>query len=386
MLDIDNAKIQITSIAKLAAKATSAHTVFVLLSSELLRLNNKANSKYQAYNQEFVLFNWHSLSNSINTEYRVATGQGFAGWVAGNRKPLTISPLNRDSKQLGLYTANIGINSLVAVPIIDHYSNSDHHNSPLRPLLGILICDSLQTYAFDREAIEVIEEVASQTASAIIYHFQEKRVSDDRASWNKFVRKTHQLIDQLGKNSLDVLRVKIKNFREFELKNGPAACIAAYQAFSRQIEELLPENGTFMALSNSDLVIVIDNMLSDFIEDKLLTIAKHTDLLTKGYYFSNRKVLELTNNQNQQENNLWSQFAIKITKLHLGAKTFNDLRIDEVIALTSALETSYNAAQTIPQKTFSFLGMIRKSKEPANSVSNSEINLEQDQKRASNFN
>lgn len=94
-----------------------------------------------------------SLSSSIVQDLSIKMGMGMIGWVAKNQKPLNVAKYRWDNKHFQLYRKDEGINSFLAVPVMDRDN-----------VLGVLCVDSKKQYVFTTKLQKIILGFANQTS------------------------------------------------------------------------------------------------------------------------------------------------------------------------------------------------------------------------------
>lgn len=99
------------------------------------------------------LFSCRSFSKKIDSESRLAPGEGFVGWVHREQKPVLVKHFDRSTTTLKFYLEDEEIKSLLAVPLPEKK--------------GVLYVDSKKSYRFTEEKEKICHQLAT-TALALI--------------------------------------------------------------------------------------------------------------------------------------------------------------------------------------------------------------------------
>jgi hypothetical protein len=83
----------------------------------------------------------------------------------------------------------------------------------------------------------------------------------------------------MGLTSVEVLRIKLKNFEDVELALGTEGSTAYVDQLARLIQQALPPHLPMLRLPNGDLILFLDNMVTAFYESRVRALAEH--LVTK---------------------------------------------------------------------------------------------------------
>ncbi len=87
---------------------------------------------------------YHTLSDHLTTDARIARGQGLVGWVAEHGEPLNSVEFKHDISALGLYSGPEDIKSFMAVPIRTPEGT------------GVLCIDSKRQYVFTPKVQKIL--------------------------------------------------------------------------------------------------------------------------------------------------------------------------------------------------------------------------------------
>ncbi|MBI3793294.1 MAG: GAF domain-containing protein [Nitrospinae bacterium] len=172
------------------------------------------------------LASYFSLGENVVPGVTIKSGQGMIGWVAKERRPLTVSEFSHDATTLKLYSVPEEIKSFMAVPVMDG-----------ERLVGVLVVDSKRQYVFtqkhqklttdfarvfalvanDQERVEELVHEASsiEGISAVV----EELSSSERLS--QMVRALHHNIGNLVENSAFVFALKSAKDGQFNIIPPP---------------------------------------------------------------------------------------------------------------------------------------------------------------------
>jgi diguanylate cyclase (GGDEF)-like protein len=123
---------------------------------------------YDPGNKSFVLNSFHSRSMVVAKNVALPLGKGVVGKIGTEKHSFMSGDLTLYSQELGYYTANEMINSVLAVPII-----SEQHE-----LLGALVLDSKDKNTFSDMHKDTLKRFSALAAALITNHrmrfFQER--------------------------------------------------------------------------------------------------------------------------------------------------------------------------------------------------------------------
>ncbi|MGI6524316.1 MAG: GAF domain-containing protein [Bdellovibrionota bacterium] len=254
-------------LACFGANITDSHSCFIFLPQWILQndLMPQAES-----NNELALVGFHSLSSEIFNNCHIEAGNGVIGWVAQHKQSIHIAPFERDSRTLGMYRAHLSLKSVIAVPIMLDCINADTSNGNLA---GVLACDSKKSYAFSKLQGKLLEDLSYEISNTLRLSMTPR--AEGQQSWCSFIQRGMNLISTLGKNSVDVLRVHPENLDAIEIKQGTSETITAVEQLYRLIQQSLSQEFPSYCLPNGDLIIILDNMMSAFYQNKIDALAKY---------------------------------------------------------------------------------------------------------------
>jgi len=224
---------------------------------------------------QLELAGYHSLSQDVLHGCRIINGSGLIGWVSKNNKAIHVSPFDRDSRTLGIYTQDQQLKSFIGVPVSFAAEGSTLSVS------GVIACDSRKSFAFSKLQGKLIEDLSLEVSSTIKLHLKQVKGRSADGSWHDFLRDTIKLAESLGRDSLEILRVKIMNFDELEDELGTADYIKLTQQLARLIKQALPPHFPSLTLPNGDIVVALDVMASSFYENRINAVCSHISSASK---------------------------------------------------------------------------------------------------------
>jgi len=199
-------------------------------------------------------------------------GSGLIGWVANHGRSIHVSPFDRDSTTLGVYSSDQHLKSFIGVPIelpgSESSSGDDAISSGLR---GVLTCDSKKSFAFSKLQGKLLEELASQISSTVQLIRRSPNKTEER-SWQSFMAHALRLVEALGIPSVDVMRVRVSNLDQLEAGAGSPVTIELMEQVQRLIQQALPPHFPVCKMPQGDIVLLIDNMMTGFYENKIRAI------------------------------------------------------------------------------------------------------------------
>ena len=219
-------------------------------------------------NLEYLdLGGYHSLSRDVLSPCRLLRGVGIIGWVAKHRQPIHVSPFEHDSRTLGMYKTDQHLKSFIGIPIPLEASNRSGE------MCGVLGCDSKKAYAFSKLQSKLLQDLSIEIAHTIHltrlipYHNH----NDD--SWSSFLTKGQAVVEALGAGAAQILRAALINFSSLENSIGTGACVDLLDQVYRLIQQVLPPHFPCFCLPSGDVLIIVDNMMSAYYENKITAIA-----------------------------------------------------------------------------------------------------------------
>ncbi len=259
----------LSRIARFAANLTDSYSAFLFLPAEVLsRLGEET---FGARGSTLVIAGHHSLSRSVITEAHVPQGHGLAGWVSKTKQPILVSLFDRDSKTLGVYRDEENIKSFIGVPfkIPGVTQNS-----------GVITCDSLKPYTFSKLHGKLLEDLGEEVTSILSLHTELLELQSKQSTWGQFYKQAHVIINTLGPLAISVLRMHITNIPELESTHGSEKLEVILDQLQRLIQQTVPPHFPLYRTATGDFVLVVDNMMSSFFENKIGALCDH--LKSKG--------------------------------------------------------------------------------------------------------
>lgn len=262
-------------------------------------------------NKHVVLAGYHSLSNDVIPGCKIEIGHGLIGWVARHRRSIHVSPFERDSRTLGLYHSDQSLKSFIGIPIACP-------SAECGDLTGVIACDSKKSFAFSKIQGKLLEDLACEISSHLKLSAQINQNSTQKNNWQTFINAAHHLGESLGRDCLEIMRIRQDNYHELEKRFGAGRAFAMVEQVYRLIEQAAPEHFPQIRLPNGDLIIVVDNMMTSLIENKILAFCEHCGINCKVAGKNVRIKVELA-----------------IHKEAANARKNKGLTIDEIIQTTS---------------------------------------------------
>ena len=96
--------------------------------------------------EKLRLVAWHSLSDNIDEGAELAIGEGPVGWVMREQRSLNIARFKQDSRVIGIYLADVGLKSFMAVPLPEE--------------AGVLMADSKTRLKFTDKHLKILSSFA----------------------------------------------------------------------------------------------------------------------------------------------------------------------------------------------------------------------------------
>lgn len=252
---------ELSRLARFGANVADAYTCLIFLPSSLLSEERRVGS------ETLEIVGAHSLSTDLVSHCRITVGSGLIGWVAKHRRTIHVSPFDRDSTTLGIYSVDQMLKSFIGIPV--PLSESD--DAPY----GVVTCDSKKSFAFSKLQGKLLEDLAAQVTSTVSLATSFHRRSGGELGWSAFIRRAQQLCEALGFPSIEVLRLRFTNLDSLEESVGCSAAIDAVDQVHRLIQQALPPHFPSFRLPQGDIVLVVDNMMTSFYENKLRAVCDH---------------------------------------------------------------------------------------------------------------
>ncbi len=261
-------------LARFGANVSDSHSCFIFLpsgvSSRLVHLNAGQGASGITAPDSLSLVGAHSLSKEIASHCDLPLDAGLIGWVAKHGRAIHVSPFDRSSSTLGVYTADQELKSFIGVPVAVALND----NTP--PLFGVIACDSKKSFAFSKLQGKLLEELAEQVSCVVGQSLKLANPSEEsELSWESFVRLGAHLIATVGAESLQLIRVKALNIPELERALGVGGCLKLLAQIGRLVQQTVPPGTPICKLANGDLLIAVDNMMVSYYESRFEALAGH---------------------------------------------------------------------------------------------------------------
>ncbi len=251
-------------LARFGANIADAHSCFIFVPRSVLQSGG-------AGEESLVLGGYHSFSADVFREYVLPRGSGLIGWVAKHNRSIHVSPFERDSRTLGVYSADQQLKSFIGIPIrlVGGVLGSDE------PLVGVVACDSKKAFAFSKVQGKLLEDLAAEVAREVQLTQKNDRQGSYALSWEGFLHRAGELMRALGGNAVEVLRIRQTNLGEMERALGLGPTIQTVEQIVRLIQQTLPPHFPLIQLPSGEMVLVVDNMMTSFYEGKIRAICSH---------------------------------------------------------------------------------------------------------------
>lgn len=259
-----NLKNYMQNIAKLASNITNAHSTFIFLPKEQDNFQKNTNNILE-------LIAYDSKETIKNSKISINIDSTIIGYVARHKKAIHISPFDRDSKHIGINYTQEKLQSILALPIIiDEYNDK----------IGVLFCDSQKTFAFTKEQCLILNALTSQITSIYELH-KLTQTTTNKSDWNTFIKKSNKMIATLKPSCVDILRIKLSNLEEIEAHLGTGKTISIIEIIEKLIAQSIPPESTMFRLPSGDIVVILDNMITNHVENKILAIVRRISVSQK---------------------------------------------------------------------------------------------------------
>jgi GAF domain-containing protein len=209
---LDTAEV-LTSIAEAAVQIMRAPFVGFWLADESTRtLRMQASSEMDA-------------SGEAQGVAELRFGEGAVGWVAAERRPLTIDDIFADGRFVARgWASERGLRSLFGTPIIDHDR-----------LLGVLVMIREQPFRFDADDEDLLQSFSAQAAAAI----RNAALYEEARRYAERLRALEE-VNRLVSSSLNVEEVLQNLARAIaQFFDAPFVSIWAYDAGAQRLRRAL---------------------------------------------------------------------------------------------------------------------------------------------------
>lgn len=265
--------VELNRLARLGANIVDAHTFLILLPAaspqNLVKRETQAGASEAS--SHLTVAGSHTLSNHFKENALIEVGQGILGFIAKHRQAVHVSPFDRDSRLLGIYSNDVLLKSFLGFPV------------PLKGFngaCGVAACDSKKSYAFSKLQEKLLEELALEIGAFTDLSLCNAPIAREN-SMREFLDRGIELIDRIGINAVEVLRVKFVNIEELEQSVGVRKVTELYSQAIKLIRQSIPPEIAFERLPSGDVLMIVDNMVSSFIENKIESLCQH--ILVNGH-------------------------------------------------------------------------------------------------------
>ena len=221
----------------------------------------------------------HSLAQSILPTCKLPLETGLVGWVAKHNRSIHVSPFDRDSRTLGTYAEDEKLKSWVGVPIPLDFI-------PATQLVGVLSCDSKKSFAFSKLHVKLIEELALQVSCTLRLSLQTRAPETTGLTWQQFMERGMKLHSALGAQAAEMLRIKVDNFDELENALGTERAVDVWEQTRRLVQQTLPPHFPSFRLPTGEMLVVVDNMMSAYLQNRIHVVCSHGSSLSVKPRFS----------------------------------------------------------------------------------------------------
>ena len=253
-------------LARFGANLSDAHSCFIFLPSLPF-----SGSRTPHGERVLELFGHHSLASDVIQESRISAETGLIGWVAKHHRSIHVSPFEQESHTLGVYHSDHDLKSFIGIPISVAFMPEGESGG----LSGVIACDSKKSFAFSKIQGKLLEDLSGEISSSVRLLLLALRTVSFEASWREFLSRGEELMQALGAQSVQVLRLKVANFGVAESKLGTGRAIDLFEQVYRLAQQAIPPHLPSFKLPNGDLVFVVDTMMTNFYENKIRAICNH---------------------------------------------------------------------------------------------------------------
>ncbi len=250
-------------LARFGANITDAHSCFIFLESRIF-----AATSQNARRNPLILVGHHTLSTNIKIDAEIDLQAGFLGWVLKNNRALHISPFERDSRSLGVYTRNEKLKSLLAVPLRVETENFGR-------VQGIVFCDSKKSFSFSKLHQKLLNDLTREIANTTELHLQKENSKSEHCyNWDEFYTEALRLQDHIGMSSLELIRIQFSNLHELQKNSLLPDFFERTQSLQRLIRQSIPEAYPIITLPSGDVLVLVDRMFSSLLTGRISAIVE----------------------------------------------------------------------------------------------------------------
>lgn len=257
----------LNDIAELILDITPAQSCLIFLPTEVIS-GQIADGKFSGLLQ----LAGGATVKRINEKHKSKSGTGIVGWVAKNKQIINIPEFSHSTQALGFYSEQASISSVIALPINLKLKGYDWHEETIS---GVLYCDSSEKNSFDQTTADILTKITKQVSKNVTLGLKVNSNIAKNLNFQEFYSRIEKLVERLGENSLQILRVKLDNSEEIEEKLGITEFVMMFQKMQRLIQQVLPPKYPVIHMPSGETLIVVDNMMGKYYENKIRIIAAH---------------------------------------------------------------------------------------------------------------
>ncbi|MCB0332722.1 MAG: GAF domain-containing protein [Bdellovibrionales bacterium] len=248
-------------LARFGANLTDAYSCFIFLPHHLLSTTGSSPEG------KLELGGLHSLSNDVAIPCLISPESGLIGWTAKHRRSIHVSPFERDSRTLGVYKVDQQLKSFIATPIRLRLSSQSPNTTT-----GVVACDSKKSFAFSKVQGKLLDDLAHEIANTVELNIGYCDPSQDCTSWKHFISQSEALIDSIGVQNSEVLRIGISQIQSLEIASGLPSALDTLEALYRLIQQALPPHFPLFRLPEGGCLTIIDKMMGAYYQNKIQAI------------------------------------------------------------------------------------------------------------------
>jgi hypothetical protein len=261
-LSTTDLRIDLARLARFGANISDSFSCFIFLPHTIL---NPQEPEHPT--QVLEIGGFHSLSNQVLVQAKLPIGFGLVGWVSKNSQPIHVSPFERDSTTLGIYSSDQQLKSFIGIPV-----SLQLLGAAAPGYCGVIACDSKKSFAFSKLQGKLLEDLANETSNTVRLYHRLRSAQSSSASWSEFAERASQLAQTLGPQALEVVRLHIANLSDFEFNLGPSRFSAWLDQIYRLIQQALPPHFPVYRSASGDYILVTDSMMTSFYQNKITAL------------------------------------------------------------------------------------------------------------------
>lgn len=255
----------LTRLARFGANILDAHSCLIFIPETVLVSLSPGSRSHQqnpVAQETIVLSGIHSLSTEVLKGVKLRPEVGLIGWVAKNKRPIHVSPFERDSRILGVYASDQQLKSFLGTPILCAANKST-------AIAGVIACDSKKAFAFSKLQGKFLEDLAEQVAATVDLYRQITEQRQSPMSWEGFIERGYDLVDAIGARSVEVIRCQLENAHSIEAAVGTTEYLAMVEQIFRLIGQSVPPHFPVYRSPMGEIILIVDNMMGDLTINKI---------------------------------------------------------------------------------------------------------------------